>query len=317
MDKRNFKRIYIAGIAAGLFLAQAFYFPGAYAGESEDLVCLDISKGSIYITDTGYRVGDSTTETAFDGIYKISGNTREAYEIHVLEGDHVMIMDHVSIDQRTLEDGCPLTVAQDCGVELYLQGDNALFAGAGNGAISLEEDSYLDISGFGQGILSLMAYPANIDGDLEGISAIDVGKDAKITYPAALDTEDTVAMYTGDNRLTPEKAKTYEGEPYLQIRYSIRHHCTRFSQEADCTHAQYCLECGREVAPVKPHVMGTPATCTEPAHCGVCGCVMGEPSGHKGVWKLERELYDGKVRQESMVCTVCHETLYRTVNAEE
>ena len=79
---------------------------------------------------------------------------REAYEIHVLEGDHVMIMDHVSIDQRTLEDGCPLTVAQDCGVELYLQGDNALFAGAGNGAISLEEDSYLDISGFGQGILS-------------------------------------------------------------------------------------------------------------------------------------------------------------------
>ena len=55
----------------------------------------------------------------------------------------------------------------------------------------------MDISGFGQGILSLMAYPANIDGDLEGISAIDVGKDAKITYPAALDTEDTVAMYTG------------------------------------------------------------------------------------------------------------------------
>ena len=65
-----------------------------------------------------------------------------------------------------------------------------------------------------------MAYPANIDGDLEGISAIDVGKDAKITYPAALDTEDTVAMYTGDNRLTPEKAKTYEAS--LICRSGIR-----------------------------------------------------------------------------------------------
>ena len=41
-----------------------------------DIVCLDISEGSIYITDTGYRIGEGGEETSFDGIYKISGNTR-------------------------------------------------------------------------------------------------------------------------------------------------------------------------------------------------------------------------------------------------
>ncbi len=316
MGKWSFKLVYwTIGIAAGLFLTQSFYTLKAYAEEKEDIVCLDISQGSIYITDTGYRIGDSEEETAFDGIYKISGNTRDAYGIYVLEGDHVVIMDHISIDQRTLAEGCPLTVAEECDVNLYLQGDNSLFAGAGNSAITLEEDSQLDISGFGQGILSLLAYPANIDGVLEGTSAIEMIGEAKISYPEAADTEDTVAMYTGDNRLNPEKAVSYDGEPYFQIRYSIRHYCTLFSQEADCTRAQYCLECGREAVSIRPHVMGTPATCTEPAYCGVCGYVMGEPSGHKGVWKLEKELYGGKVRRESMVCTVCHEALCRTVNA--
>ena len=69
-------------------------------------------------------------------------------------------MDHMSIDQRTLEDGCPLTVAGDSVLNLYLQGDNSLFAGAGNSAIELGEDARLDIEGFGQGIFTLMAYPA-------------------------------------------------------------------------------------------------------------------------------------------------------------
>ncbi len=318
MGRRTRKMAHwLTGIAAGLFLTQILYSPGIYGAETENMVCLDISEGSIYITDTGYRIGEGGEETSFDGIYKISGNTREDYEIHVLEGEHVVIMDHMSIDQRTLEDGCPLTVAGDSVLNLYLQGDNSLFAGAGNSAIELGEDARLDIEGFGQGIFTLMAYPANMGGELEGTSAINIPEDAAVTYPSSPETGDVVNMYTGNNRLSPEKVTAYKAEPYLQIRYSISHHCTRFSPEADCTRAQYCLECGREVAPKTAHVLGTQATCTEAARCANCGCIMGEPLGHKGVWKLEKELYGGLVRQESMVCTVCHETLYRTVNAEE
>ena len=58
-------------------------------------------------------------------------------------------------------------------------------------------------------------------GELEGTSAINIPEDAAVTYPSSPETGDVVNMYTGNNRLSPEKVTAYKAEPYLQIRYSI------------------------------------------------------------------------------------------------
>ena len=282
-----------------------------------DLICLDISQGDIYISSDGYRTGDDQTETAFDGVYLIQGNSREDYGIYILDGNHTVILDDLNIDQRTLSQCCPMTVGEDCGLTLYLHGDNVLFAGSGYGGLEVGDGAWVDIQGFGLGSLSLMAYPENTGDGLMGTSAIELAEDAKVSYPRTLGDDDEVDIYTGDNRLSPEKVCAYNKEPYLQIMYSVSHKCTVLSPEADCTHGQYCLECGREVRGKKPHTVGQAATCTQGAICSVCGERIGEPLGHRGVWKLAQESGDGRYRQEVMVCTVCHETLYRTVDNKE
>ena len=282
-----------------------------------DVVCLDISQGDIYISSEGYSREDDGTLTAFEGVYRISGNSREDYGIYILDGSHTVILDDLTIDQRTLRQCCPMIVGEDCDLTLYLHGDNVLFAGAGYSGLVVRDGASVEIQGFGLGSIALMAYPENTGEGLVGTSAIDVEEDACIQYPETIGDEDEIDIYTGDNRLSPERACTYNEEPYLQITYSVSHRCTVLSPEADCTHSQYCLECGREVRGKTPHIIGSAATCTEGATCSVCGETVGDALGHRGVWKLDQVSGNGRYRREVMICTVCHETLYRTVDTGE
>ena len=58
-------------------------------GRKRDMVCLDISGGSIYISDSGYRIGDDA-EKSVQGFYKITGNSQEDYGIKILGGEHTI-----------------------------------------------------------------------------------------------------------------------------------------------------------------------------------------------------------------------------------
>lgn len=280
-----------------------------------DMVCLDISGGSIYISDSGYRIGDDAEEIQFQGVYKITGNSQEDYGIKILGGEHTVILDNMDIDQRTLRQCYPLVVEKDSTLHLYLRGENTLFAGSGYGGITLSEGASMDIRAFGQGTLSLLAYPEKYGEALIGTSAIEISENATVTYPCGEGGCDEVLMYAGTNRLSSTEISRYESQPYLKIQYSIGHECCLLSEPADCTHAQYCLECGREVAPRAEHVPGAAATCTQPQTCEVCHEVLAGPLGHRGVWKAESIVRDGKVYcQEVMTCTVCEETLVRDVS---
>lgn len=275
------------------------------------IVSLDISKGPVVISENGYCIGSDPEETPFDGVYRISGNSQEN-GIRITGGEHTVIFDHMNIDQRTLQDCYPLSIEADCIVHLCLSGENVLFSGSGYGGINVADEAVLDIHGFGEGTLSLLAYPVREGDQLTGTSAIECSETAVIDYPIENDSGDTVQLYAGSNRLDYTEVDHYSGELYFKIQYSINHHCSRLSEAASCTHGQYCLECGRETAQKTAHHPGDPATCEQPRVCTVCGEVLEEPLGHRGVWKLEEVVRDGKIcRQEVMTCTVCGRTLVR------
>ena len=282
------------------------------------LVTLDISQGSIYISENGYCIGDNAEETPFKGVYKITGNSEQGFGIRILGGEHTVILDNADIDQRTLRQCYPLVVDKDSVLHLYLRGENTLFAGSGYSGITLSEGASLDIHGFGQGSLSLLAYPEKYGESFVGASAIDLADTAVIDYPCAEGTDDEVIMYGGTNRLSFTEITQYENQPYLKIQYSIKHECHILSEEPDCTRAQYCLECGRETAPKTEHIPGEPAGCTTAQTCVVCGHRLAEPLGHRGVWKTESSTKKGTVCvQETMTCTVCGEVLVRDAVSEE
>lgn len=300
-------------------LGGAWFAPTAenadgHSGEDtmNDMVCLDISQGSIYISASGYRIGESSPEIAFQGVYKITGNSEEAHGIEILSGEHTVILDNMDIDQRTLRQCYPMLVGADSVLHLYLRGENTLFAGSGYGGITLAEGADMDIQGFGQGTLSLLAYPEKNGDSLVGTSAIDISETSTVTYPCGQEGCDEVMMYAGANRLSNTQIFQYDNQPYLKIQYSITHECHLLSEPANCLRSQYCLECGREVAGKTAHVPGAAATCTEPQLCTVCQEVLTPPTGHFGVWKAESVERDGKIiQQEVMTCTICGKTLVR------
>lgn len=291
-----------------------------YASENEsvDLVCLDISQGSIYISDNGYRVGDNTEIVPFQGVYKIIGQTQKEYGIKILNGEHTVILDNVDIDQRTLRGCYPLNVEKDSILHLYMRGENALFAGSGYSGITLGQGAKVELQGFGQGTLHLLANPDKINDSLLGASAISIADKSIVSYFSQKKSCDEFIMYAGTNRLSICKVQEYNNEPYLKIQYNVEHDCHMLSAPADCTRGQYCLECGREVAPESQHTPGPEATCTQAQICQICGEVLKEPLGHQGVWKEETGVGNGKAfRREKMICTVCGEVLVRNCDAGE
>lgn len=290
----------------------------AGGNESVDIVSLDISQGSIYISDKGYYVGDEPEVIPFQGVYKITGQTQEKYGIKILDGEHTVILDNVDIDQRTLRGCYPLNIEKDSILHLYMRGENALFAGSGYSGITLGQGAKVEFQGFGQGTLHLLANPEIINDSLLGTGAIGISDNSVVSYFSQKKICDEFIMYAGTNRLSYCEIQEYNNEPYLKIQYNIEHDCHLLSSPADCTRGQYCLECGREVAPESRHTPGAKATCTQAQKCQICGEVLKEPLGHQGVWKEETEIRNGKTyRLEKMICTVCGEELVRNCEAGE
>lgn len=301
-------------LAAVLFPVIHKYSCAVYAGEPEyiDIFCFDISMGNLYICEDGYRIGESTEIIPFHGVYKITGQTEEGYGIKILGGEHTVIFDNVDIDQRTLKRCYPLMVEKDSVLHLYLRGENALFAGSGYSAVTLDPGAWLDIEGFGQGSLVLLANPEKVGDGLSGTSAIGISDQAEVSYFSDRGSDDEMLMYAGTNRLSTFQVYSYDNEPYLKLQFDISHDCHLLSSPADCTKGQYCLECGREVAGNTAHIPGPEATCTQAQKCSVCGEVLKDALGHQGVWKAETVVIDGKIcKRETMICTACGEVLTR------
>lgn len=274
-----------------------------------DFVCLDISDGDIFISETGYRTGDAEEETEFSGVYKISGSVEEAYGVYIESGEHRIIFDRVSIDQRLLKDCCPLTIEDGCSVDLYLDGENTLYAGAGCDGIHLGKEAVLHIHGTNQGSLRVMGNPKLTGRRLTGDCAVRLLEDSKMIFPELVKEDDVLHIYAGVHRQDYKEVSEYNNQPYLRIDYEISHECKHFSKEADCITAQYCLECGREVHPIKSHIKVCEATCTQDALCANCGEVIEKALGHQGVWKKQ---YAFGRYTETMVCTCCGETVIRS-----
>ena len=74
MKQSQKKKLAVLLITAMLFTLLP---AGAFAADTpgNEVKTLNIADGNITITDTGYTVGDATTETEFTGSYKITGNS--------------------------------------------------------------------------------------------------------------------------------------------------------------------------------------------------------------------------------------------------
>ena len=95
---------------------------GAASGE------LDVSKGSITITATGYTIGGGS-ETAYTGAYTITGTAAQAAgssSIVVASGTHEITLKDASIDVSKDSDACAFEIAPGASVKLMLAGANSL-----------------------------------------------------------------------------------------------------------------------------------------------------------------------------------------------
>lgn len=291
------------------------YVPEGDAAEAgAEYVALDISQGSVYIDESGYRYGDGDA-VDFDGVYVITGRSDKAYGIEVAGGEHTVVFESVTIDQRTLQGCFPLSIRKDARVKLNLNGDNILYAGSGNCGITLESGAALEMDGFGSGTLAVQSYPESRNNVVYGEKAIYVPDGAFIDYPAVTDGN-FVELYAGMNRKEFSQIFVYSGQSFFRMEFNLNHTEHVLSAEPDCSHEQICILCGAVIHGKAKHTPGPAATCTEPQTCTVCGTVLKEPEGHKGVWRVVEYTDYGLYRKECMTCKVCGETLNRTVPVE-
>ena len=94
---------------------------GAASGE------LDVSKGSITITATGYTIGGGS-ETAYTGAYTITGTAAQAAgsSIVVASGTHEITLKDASIDVSKDSDAFAFEITPGASVKLMLAGANSL-----------------------------------------------------------------------------------------------------------------------------------------------------------------------------------------------
>lgn len=284
--------------------------------DSLDYVALDISEGSIEISAQGYRIGDASEAVLFTGAYYITGSTEDAHSIVVLDGEHTLIWKDVVMDQRTEKDCCPLKVCKDAAVDLNLSGHNILYAGSGRSGIELESGGELNMEGYGNGSLSVLAFPDRTNGIVHGSRAVDVPTGSVINYPQG-SYGDSVELYCGISRKETKQVFVYSGQTYLRIEFDVAHKEHTLSAEPSCSHGQICLLCGEEVYPAVGHTLGKILSCTEPQRCMVCGEIAAPAPGHQGVWKVTGYSANRKVRKEMLTCTVCGKVVYRNVDVEK
>lgn len=307
--------------------------------EGKELMVWDIDDGSIYITENGYYTDDETTEILYDGVYKITGSAKSTAGVHVLGGEHTIILDNLIVDQRPYKDCCPLSVSGTSAVRLNINGICRLLAGSGNSGIDVRDSASLKMDAYGDGMIDIEAYPVVKQACVYGGEAIAVSEDASVEYPrtslvddvayrdsgyegcnlsdheAAL--KDFICMFAGNGVDEQSPVAVYDGQIELTIRYRIENHVHVPGAAADCTSAQYCVVCGAQIAPIASHVPGDEPDCIQDQHCLVCGQVLTEAYGHQGIWIVSGYSEDGSVRYEHMTCEICGETLYREVYTGE
>ncbi len=280
--------------------------------DKEAYVHLDISKGSIVISETGYTIGDDETETAFAGVYYITGTAPDRAGIVVESGVHTLLIKDLEIDQRTEDGCCPMEIDSDAEVQLNINGDNILYAGSGRSGIELNEESVLDINVYGEGSISVMSYPEWKFNRVYGSQAVDVPLSASIDYPYGED-EDRVDMYCGIGRREFKKVYVYSGQMFMLLDFDMRSREHVVSADANCLKTQICLHCAKELDATTEHVVENPATCTEDGVCSVCEIVVEEALGHKGAWRVTGYSGDKVWRYETLTCKRCKEVLNREV----
>lgn len=87
--------------------------------------------------------------------------------------------------------------------------------------------------------------------------------------------------------------------------------------DATCEEPETCTVCGETKGEALGHKW-TAATCTEPETCSVCGTVQGETLGHTvASWSIISEASCIETGLESGICSVCNETVERTIELKE
>lgn len=305
----------------------------------KELMVWDIDDGSIYITENGYYTDDKTTEILYDGVYKITGTAKSEAGVHVLSGEHTIILDNLILDQRPYKDCCPLSISGTSAVRLNINGICRLLAGSGNSGIDVRDSASLKLAAYGDGMIDIEAYPVVSQDCVYGGEAIAVSEDASVEYPLTSSVsymayrsrghagcrlsdceacmQDFICMFAGNGVDEQSPIAVYDGQIELTIRYRIADHVHVPGAAADCTGAQYCVECGAQIAPIASHVPGEKADCTHDQYCLVCGQILTEAYGHQGIWVVSGYSEDGSVRYENMTCEICGETMYREVYTGE
>ena len=123
-----------------LFMAMLL-LPRAAWGQT--VQSLDISRGSITITSTGYTIGDDH-EQNYTGDYVISGTTT-SYTVTVSSGTHNITLNGASIDVSATDDACAFSIAADAQVNLTLTGENVLTSGGSKAALNVPANATLII----------------------------------------------------------------------------------------------------------------------------------------------------------------------------
>lgn len=280
--------------------------------EQSAYVHLDISEGSIVISENGYTLGDMAEEIPFVGVYYITGTADDGAGIVVKSGAQTLLIKDLEVDQRTKDGCCPIEIQSDAKVFLNINGDNILYAGSGRSGIELDENAALVMNVYGEGSLAVMAYPEWRDNRIYGSRAIDVPLSASIDYPYGEDG-DRVNMYCGIGRREYKKVHAYSGQMFLNIEFDMHSKEHVLSEYADCLKAQICLHCAKELNAMTDHTVENHATCTDAGLCTVCGVTVEEALGHKGAWRVTGYSGDKVWRYETLTCKVCKEILTREV----
>ena len=141
-----------------------FFYVQAEARVNTSPVTLNVGNGNIVITSTGYKAGNSSTETAYTGEYIIegrytwySGDTGYSHRISVTGGNHTITLNGVYIQFENGGHGNgrfnpgtgTLSVNGSSKVTLNLKGTNTLIGGEFRAGLNVTENAELTIEGDG------------------------------------------------------------------------------------------------------------------------------------------------------------------------
>ena len=112
---------------------------------TESPVTLDISKGDIEITSTGYKANGAIEETAYTGDYVITGTTTN-YSISVNNGTHNITLNSVNIDRSSNMYSWAMWLDSNSNVNLTLIGENTFKSGKDYAGLHLWNKSHLTIT---------------------------------------------------------------------------------------------------------------------------------------------------------------------------